>query len=474
MAITSIQFLAFVVLVLAIYYALPRRPQNYWLLLASYAFYTSWAWQFAATLAALTAINYLVGRRLEPDRRGRRLWLWAGIGVNVAALIVFKYADFYLPRLLAFLEGLDVRAGAGGIRILLPMGLSFIVVQAIAYLVDVYRGQMQPTGDPLDFALFFAYFPKLLSGPIERARAFLPVLAQDRVVDNDLFARSFTLIVIGLVRKVVIADTLMSVLEQVAYEDVATLAAPVLWVRLIVYSFALYNDFAGYTSIVRGVSGLFGIELSPNFRHPYFARNFTEFWNRWHITLSHWLRDYIYYPLSRALLRRNPSRRSAVNLILPPVVTMLVSALWHGINPHVLVWGAMHGIYQVVERIPSLWRPVIPPQKWPVWRQGAATGAVFVLAILAWVPFQMSLPETLVYWRGLFTWTRWVTPSFRYLVALAPPLALDWVQYHFEDEVVFLRWPRVVQVVLLAFTLIGIFLFAQADFTGEPFVYQGF
>ena len=184
--------------------------------------------------------------------------------------------------------------------LLLPIGLAYYSLQNISYLIDIYRKQTVAATDFIDFALYLAYFPKLLSGPIERARTFLPKLAQPRHVDNKLLARSFTLIIVGLMRTLLIAGILLKMIFWDAFETPAKYTAPELIGWLLIYSLFLYNDFAGYTSIVRGVSGLFGLELSRNFSQPYFTRNLTEFWNSWHISLSHWLRDYIYFPLSRA------------------------------------------------------------------------------------------------------------------------------------------------------------------------------
>jgi alginate O-acetyltransferase complex protein AlgI len=207
------------------------------------------------------------------------------------------------------LERLGIPTQAGGLQILVPLGLSFYVLQTISYLVDVYRGQLKAERNWMNFALYLAYFPKIIAGPIERARSFLPKLAPARIVDNSMISRGVSLIFVGMVRKLLIADTLTAFILPDVFEVPAKYTPPELIGWLVIYAFALYNDFAGYTDIVRGISGLFGIELSSNFRVPYFSRNFTEFWSRWHITLSEWLRDYIYFPLSRALGRRNPGRR---------------------------------------------------------------------------------------------------------------------------------------------------------------------
>ncbi len=467
-------FAGFVLLVLAVYYLLPRRPQNYWLLLVSYLFYLTWAWEFGAALLALTLVNYALGRRLQAAGRWQRSWLWAGIGFNLLALAFFKYNDFFVPKILSLLGRLDLQIEAGGLNILMPIGLSFLALQAISYLIDVARGRLEASTDPVDFALYLAYFPKLLSGPIERARTFLPVLAQERVVDNAALARSLGLILVGLARKMVIADSLARMIPSQVFEPPIHTGAPALTYWLLAYAFYIYNDFAGYTSIMRGVSGLFGIQLSPNFRQPYFARSFTEFWNRWHISFSHWLRDYIYFPLSRALRRKFPKPEHPLNVILPPVVTMLASGLWHGAAWPMLVWGGLHGVYQVVERLPLLWGAALrPPQERPRWRQGLGMLVVFGLAALAWVPFRLDLPLAVDYWRGMLNWSVLQPPDGRLVVVVVLALGLDWMQSRREDGLVFLGWPRPVRAALLAAALLAIFFVAQAD-VGAPFVYQGF
>jgi D-alanyl-lipoteichoic acid acyltransferase DltB (MBOAT superfamily) len=248
----------------------------------------------------------------------------------------------------------------------------------------------------------------------------------------------------------------------------------ILW--LLIYAFALYNDFAGYTDIVRGVSGLFGIELSANFQTPYFSRNFTEFWKRWHITLSEWLRDYIYFPVSRALRRGNPAIQKLTNLVLPPMLTMLVSGLWHGLSLHMLVWGALHGLYQIVERLPSLWRPVVLPQNQPLWRKWLGMIVVFTFVMLAWVPFRWELPAAFELWGALLNWSD-MTLRYRRLLLVIPvlfiSLLIDMLQYRGEDELVFLKWSPLARATGMALILFLVYLVTGGDFE-QPFVYQAF
>lgn len=474
--VTSGQFAIFVIFSLLVYYKLPRRPQNYWLLLVSYAFCVTWAWHFAVILFAVTVVNYLIAKRVHKQGQGRKGFLWTAVGVNILTLAFFRLSSFFVPDLLELLNGFGIVSELGVLQILLPVGLSFYIVENISYQIDVYRGQMAPTDNFVDYALYQAYFPKLLAGPIERAGHFLPKLAQPRVVDNAQLARSFALVAVGIFRKLIIADTLTHIMPREVFETPANFGALELWGWLFVFGFALYNDFAGYTSLVRGVSGFFGIELSPNFRQPYFARNFGEFWNSWHMTLSHWLRDYIYFPTLRSLLRRNRRRTHALNVIAPPLVTMLLSGLWHGFSLHMLVWGGLHGVYQIGERILSLRGPVIAPDQRPRWRQLVAMGIVFLLVMWAWVPFRMEMSVALEFWKQLLNFAEPGLHYRRLAVAAGYVLVsvgIDFVQHRYRDEVIFLRWPRPAQAFLLA-TVVFLVIIVSVGTVTKPFVYQGF
>jgi D-alanyl-lipoteichoic acid acyltransferase DltB (MBOAT superfamily) len=398
-----------------------------------------------------------------------------GIGFNVLILAVFRLGGSYVSDLQAFLFRLGLRSELGVMEILLPVGLSFYTLQNIGYQVEVYRRQMRPAVDFIDFALYQAYFPKLLAGPIERAGAFLPRLEQRRVVDNAALARGVTLIAVGAFRKVIIADALATSVPWDVFVAPANFGAVELWGWLFVYGFALYNDFAGYTSIAQGISGLFGIELSPNFRQPYFSRSLGEFWNSWHISLSHWLRDYVYYPSLRALLRRR-GRAGWLTVIVPPMLTMLVSGLWHGFGSNVLLWGGLHGTYLAAERALAMRGKVVPADRRPKWRQYAAMAVVFLLVMLAWVPFRVELPITLQFWRQLLAFGE-LDLRYRRLALAATfvlaAVAVDVVQRRYRDEAAFLRWPRPARAFLLA-AVILLVVVASLGSTTEPFVYQGF
>ncbi len=497
MTITSLAFAVFCAVAVLVYWRLPQRYRTPWLFAVSMAFIITWSWELAGIFLVVATVNFYLGRWLAIVERRRKVLLWIGVGFNVVVLVALKYSGFYLSALTDLLERMGVHTGAGGLLLLVPVGLSFITVQMISYLVDIYHRILKPELRWLDFALYVIYFPKILSGPVERARTILPMFKQPRPLDAQATERSLWLIVIGLVRKMVLADTLSAIIPGAVFLHPENYPGQDLAVYLLAYAFVIYNDFAGYTSIVRGVSGFFGIELTSNFKLPYFSRNIVEFWERWHISLSNWLRDYIFFPASRALLKRIPNRDHAVNLVIPPIITMLVSGMWHGLAPNFLLWGALHGLYLLAERISMLWFPRRLPDDFPKWRQVLSALGVFVLVVLTWIPFRMDLTTAWHYLSRLFAWSAWIKPDFwllrtyltgkvqvnswaefnlpdiRVLIVLIPALLLDWKQARCKDETFFIRWPVWASALFLAVLALVLVLLSLAS-TGAPFVYQGF
>lgn len=455
MSIASLEFAGFVLLVLAAYHLLPQRARMYWLLLASYVFYAIESWRFVPVLLVLTVVNFAVAGRLTTAGR-HTAWLFVGLAANLAALGGLRYA-----------YRLDPFAGP-----FVVTGLSFYSLQAISYLLDMRAGVLRTRGRLADVALYLAYFPKLIAGPIERARVFLPQLERPGIVDERVAARAGTLIVVGVTRKLVIADPLRALLPEQAFSSPSELGAAVLAAAIVGYAFALYNDFASYTSIVRGVSSLFGIELSANFQQPFFARSFSDFWNRWHITLSHWLRDYVYLPLSRALLRRNQSLWNVPNLILPPIVTMLAAGLWHGAGSHMLLWGGLHGLYLIVERVLTLWSPT-RARNVPAWRQAAGAVIVFLLGSFSLVAFRAETSVALAWWSTVLSGAPGALPDGRMAWYIVPSLWMDWMEHRHGAETAFDHWPRLGRAALLGAAVLLWFLVTRTT-PGAPFIYRGF
>jgi alginate O-acetyltransferase complex protein AlgI len=454
---------------LVLYYVLSQRAQTIVLLGASVVFAWSWGWEVLGALALFTIANYLLALCLP-----RRPWLlgW-GVALNLAAWVCLRHLDFFVPQFLEMLARMGIRDSGPGPQLLPPVGLSFYVLSAISYLVDVRQGLIPPCRDLPAFALFLGYFPKLLAGPIERARTFLAQLALRRVVDNQVVARSLARIALGLTRKVVFADTLRRMVPLEAWTTPGPLPSPMLALWLLAQVVSIYNDFAGYTDIVRGVSGLFGLELSANFATPLFSRSFSELWTRWHVSLSSWLRDYIYLPLSRAGLRRTSQPGHPLSLWIPPMVTMLASGLWHGGTANMLVWGAVNGVYLAVERAIALRRPVLPLDRLPVPRQLLRSLVVVTLTLVGITVFLMPLPAAFAYLRALLSMDPMGPLDLRVVGILVPSFLVDAWQYRTREELPFLRWPPVAQAVLLALVLLILFLVTRAD-TVSPFVYQEF
>ncbi len=272
-------------------------------------------------------------------------------------------------------------------QILIPIGFSFYTLQAISYLVDVYQKHIPVEDDLIDFAVYLAYFPRLLSGPIERGKAFLPQLKNPRLVDNQMVSEGGWLILSGLFRKLVLASLLFTLIPEGIFTRPLEYSVSDRWTSLLVYGFWLYNDFSGYTSLARGISLLFGIRLSPNFRQPFFSRTMLEFWNRWHMSLSFWLRDYIFFPIQRSLGRRGLSSGSLARIALPPVATMLVSGLWHNATFSLAAWGLLHGAFQVWDHSSAQKPGYILPKNRAVWQQVFLSVRVYLLLLPTWILF---------------------------------------------------------------------------------------
>jgi len=460
MQILSIQFLAFSLVTLAVYYFLARKAQNIWLLLASYFFYVTISWQYTLTLFAITILNFYIGKKAAS-----RAWLALGVSINLVSFAALKLLSGpYGPRLLP--------VPPEALNLLLPIGFSFYILQAISYLVDIHNHQADSADDLVDFALYLSFFPKLLAGPIERPARFLSGLRAVRRVDARTLARGLGLILVGILRKVILADRLTSFLPPTIFSDPAAFSSLEKLIWLLVFTFGLYNDFAGYTSIVRGLSALMGIELSPNFRQPFFANSLSDFWTRWHISLSFWLRDYIFFPARRWLMHRRWPQLLAV--ILPPLVTMFASGFWHGAYASVIAWGGLHGLYLVLEQVFKS-----KTTRQPNRIQGALSVViVFSITTLTLIPFAASsLRAAVEYFTGLFAFTAQVTsfiPVPDLLAAASLTLWLDWQVSRHTSDAFFLKWTPSAQAWGFALMLWLLILFLGPQAGVVTFVYQGF
>lgn len=464
MTLLSAKFLYFAIATLVVYYLLPGRWQNLFLLGASYYYYGTWSLPFPFILFILTVINFGLGHWLQKTG-AKRAVLWTGILVNVILLLWFLTAGGIIQNIQ------DLKTVNMMYILIFPVGMSYYTLNSISYLIDINLRLSKPTSNFVDFALYLAWFPKLISGPLERARKFLPQLAEKRTVDNETIVRNLTIILIGLFRIAIISGMLTLYLPAVPMKDPAAYGNPVLLWALVTYMFYLYNQFAGYTDIARGISGLFGIELTRNFNTPFFSKDFSDFWLRWHISLSQWLRDYVYMPISRAFLRRNPSRNNIPNLIIPPLVTMLISGLWHGVDLNHLVWGALMGLFILIENIRMLSRPAMAAASIPLWRR--ISSRVWLLALMAatTVPFFLDLKQTQVFFVQLVKGWDGQMFDLRPLGIIALSLLMDWIQYRSGDELVFRKWPVWSQALLIAAIPLAVIVIGHLQSAPPVFVY---
>jgi len=350
MIFTELRFFYFLAIVLALYWMTPWwRMRKIFLLLASYVFYGVWDYRFLSLILISTVCDYLVGLGLDRDEgRGgskgaggasvarRRLLLLTSLVVNLGLLGFFKYFNFFVDSAADFLNLLGFEPHRPTLNVILPVGISFYTFQTLSYTIDIYRGDLRPTRDLPDFALFVAFFPQLVAGPIVRAAHFMPQLVEKKSAANINYQRWLTLFLIGFVKKACVADHVAPQVDAFFAKPDGYAGASA-WIAVALYAVQIYCDFSGYSDMAIATAGMLGFRVPINFSHPYFAPNIADFWRRWHISLSSWLRDYLYIPLGG---NRRGRRRTYINLML----TMVLGGLWHGAAWTFVIWGFLHGI----------------------------------------------------------------------------------------------------------------------------------
>jgi alginate O-acetyltransferase complex protein AlgI len=395
MLFTSRAFLVFFVAVLAVYWPVRRsvRAQNVVLLLASYLFYGWWDYRFLALLAFTTAVDFTAGRmlsRAEHDNR-RTGWLLVSLVSNLAVLGFFKYFNFFAGSFAALLQQIGLHADAITLRLVLPVGISFYTLQSLTYTIDLYKRRAEPVRSLLDYAVFVSMFPQLLAGPIMRARDMLPQIASRRTLTADRLNSAVLLILWGLFKKMVIADNLAQTVNLI-FDHYADYQGLDLVIGALAFAVQIYGDFSGYSDIARGVAKLLGFELTLNFRLPYFSISPADFWTRWNISLSTWLRDYLYWPLmSTRALRLPGGLTTEFHAFRNMILTMLLGGLWHGASWNFVLWGGYWGVllvtYRLIESEPprNIWK-----RKYSALIVPGRMAVTFLLALVGWVFFRCT------------------------------------------------------------------------------------
>ena len=477
MLFNSLTFAIFIVVFYNFYLHLQRhrRAQNLWLLLGSYVFYGWWDWRFLSLLWISTIVDYLVGGRLArtDDPGARKRWLMLSLTTNLGILGTFKYFDFFTESFAAAAGAVGWSVDALTLDLVLPVGISFYTFQTLSYTIDIYRRRIEPTTELLDFAVYVAFFPQLVAGPIERAATFLPQVARPRTITAGQIEAGLFLIIWGLFKKVVIADNVAAVANEV-FNNHAGYEGFDLLIGALAFTLQIYGDFSGYSDIARGLAKLMGFELMVNFALPYVSRTPSEFWRRWHISLSSWLRDYLYISLGG---NRGGQWKTYRNLSL----TMLLGGLWHGAAWNFVLWGAFHGLILCIYRPFELRKrraPAKAPAPAPIraLRAGFAWLIFFALTVVGWILFRAeNLPQIVHFFTEIWSGsTSTKTGEMATVVGwCAVPIVLAYVvQYVRHDLLAPIAGPLPLRAALCALLIAALPLFAPGE--SVEFIYFQF
>jgi len=473
MLFNSFVFVGFFLVVYAVYLGLQRhlQAQNRFLLVASYIFYGYWDPRFLLLLVTSTLVDFWVGQRLgqTDDPRRRQALLILSIVSNLSILGGFKYFNFFVESFADLLSLVGLQPNYPSLGIILPVGISFYTFQTLSYTIDVYRRTLPPARDFLDFALFVSFFPQLVAGPIERAATLLPQVSSPRRICWSQVNAGLFLILWGYFKKLVIADNLAPLVEEV-FEDYTAYQGLDITLAALAFTVQIYGDFSGYSDIARGLAKLLGFELMLNFRLPYFATTPSDFWARWHISLSTWFRDYVYIPLGG-------NRQGTLLTYRNLAITMLLCGLWHGAAWNFVLWGAFHGLlligYRVV-RSPLL-AIAKSSQPWTGWVLLGQTGVMFCLTTVGWILFRATSIDQIGY---LLTHLGWQpsAASAEFLGDLvffsAPLLVVQLCQYVSQDLLVLTKLPAWGRLPLYGLMLAWMVIFS--DRSPSEFIYFQF
>ncbi len=428
MLFNSYIFWVFFALVFILYRRLRHRGQNYMLLIASYIFYGYWDWRFLFLMLFSTVVDYCAAILIasSPSRPRRKTVLTSSIVIQLSLLGLFKYYGFFSQQLASVFSLVGIPVYLPALKFLLPVGISFYTFQTMSYMLDVYRGEYPCEKNFVNFALFVSFFPHLVAGPLVRATKLLPQIATQRTRRPDDFREGLYYIAIGLFKKVFVGDNLAALANSIFQTNPANLTGLECIAGIYAFAFQIYCDFSGYSSIAQGLAKWLNIDLTTNFNLPYFASSPTDFWRRWHISLSTWFRDYLYIPL----LRRGAEPASRARLFSALVIVMLLSGLWHGAAWTFVLWGAYHGMLLVGYRLISKKKsgPVNEKASLPLPVYLIRIVIMFQLVCFGWLLFRAESIGQVWAMMGRivhdFHWTSFASSAFTMILFFAGPLMI--------------------------------------------------
>jgi alginate O-acetyltransferase complex protein AlgI len=470
-------FFVFLIPVVLLYWRLNHRQQNVFLLLASYFFYGWWDWRFLLLMIGSTTVDFFIAQRIAPgcSEANRKKWFIFSLMLNFSILGIFKYFDFFVDSFSGALGTLGIHnIPLPLIRVILPPGISFYTFQEVAYIVDVYKGRLEPAKSFVEYGLFVSLFAHLIAGPIQRPGHLLPQAQKDRTFDADRFFDGIMLIFSGLIRKCVVADN-CALLANAAFGG--QFGPPNFWIVLIgtyAFTWQVYGDFSGYSDIARGSAQLLGFHFMINFRQPFLSYRLQDLWRRWHISLSTWLRDYLYIPLGGSA---GSKWQTCKNLM----ITMVLAGLWHGANWTFVIFGAIHGVVLAVERL--LWPPagkgIEAAHPRPLaaflvlWGQRILTFNIFCLSLAFFRATSLSAAVQFLSGLSNFAWRSEYATAFFMLCLFSVPLFIaDLIMEASNEEYPFANASYAFRTGLATAALVVLALFSGNTF--NAFIYFRF
>ncbi len=482
MLFNSIDFAIFLPLVFILYWFVTNKNlklQNFLIVFASYVFYGWWDWRFLSLIIFSTLVDFLVGVGLskQENQKKRRLLLFTSIFVNLGFLGFFKYYNFFLDNFVDAFTFFGFPIKANSLNIILPVGISFYTFQTLSYSIDVYRRKLQPTKDFIAFVAYVSFFPQLVAGPIERATNLLPQFYKKRNFDYSKAVDGLRLILWGLFKKIVIADS-CAVFADMIFNNSADYSGSTLVFGALFFTFQIYGDFSGYSDIAIGTARLFGFDLMRNFAFPYFSRDIAEFWRRWHISLSTWFRDYLYIPLGG-------SRGGLLMKVRNTFIIFVVSGFWHGANWTFIIWGALNAIYFLPLLLSNKNRnnmEIVAKGKFmPSFKDIISISSTFGLTVFAWIFFRAkNIGHAFSYISEIFSSSLFTIPKFKgignpmtTIILVIIFVFIEWIgrEEQYAIQSIGIKWKKPFRYAFYYAIIIAIFWFGGKE---QQFIYFQF
>lgn len=492
MLFNSLEFLIFLPIVFLLYWIIPHKFRWVLLLVASYFFYMYWNWKLVFLILFTTAVSYSAGLLLERFQDNKKIKITVLVlsaVVCLGVLLFFKYFNFFYDIVWDIIKLCSDKEPAGYFSLILPVGISFYTFQTLSYVIDIYKSKIKAERHFGYYALFVCFFPQLVAGPIERPQDLIPQLKSDKKIKEVDYSGAFRIMLIGFFKKIAVAD-MIGIAVNATFNDVNSANGLMVLISSVLFSFQILCDFAGYSDIAVGCAKLFGINLTENFKSPYSSKSIKEFWGRWHISLSHWLRDYIYFPLGGSRVKK---WRWCLNIL----IVFFISGLWHGASYNFVIWGVLHGLFQIIGSLTlnlrnNLWTKckVNPEGKIVTCLR---VGVTFILVTFSWIFFRCgTVSESFTAIAKLFsdyqftgeyfvnTWNNLqLTWYFAVYFVLAIVLMLNLEKFKSEQllgqsKVYKCTWVRYLLYIIMGFAVIISWIYLQASDIGSSFIYFQF